>query len=208
MSIGAFRIAASRARLSRVLSLALFSAVLMAAQPSAAAEAGLRVDAGLFAALPTVLGTGQLLGPVMGARWDLDDWSFGLKARLGFTEENDLVWRLSHTELRVSLGAAHVWRIGRGAISLGASAGGLLIYESRLRHQADRLGAVGLVTEDSALASGPFAALDLGARVYFYDPLWMGVEGGPTVALVQVGDELQAKPGWMLGISFGYAFGR
>lgn len=182
--------------------------LLLAADPTVSPERGLRLDAGLFAALPTVLGTGQLLGPSLGARWDLDEWSLGFKARLGFAEENDLVWRLTHTELRLSLSAARVFRIGRGGLSLGVSGGGLLISESRLRHQADRLGSAGIVVSDAALAGGGFASLDLGARVYFYEPLWAEVEGGPTVALVRVDDELVFRPGWMLGLSFGYAFGK
>lgn len=187
-----------------MLNAAPLALLLLVASP----DEGLRLDAGLFAALPTALGSGQLLGPALGARWDLGPWSFGLKARLGFVEENDLVWQMSHTELRVSLGAAHVWRIGRGALSLGLSGGGLMIHESRLRHQAERLASAGLVTSDSALASGPFAGLDAAVRVYFYEPLWMSVEGGPTVALVRLEDQLRLRPGWILGISLGYAFGR
>lgn len=187
-----------------MLNAAPLALLLLASGP----DDGLRLDAGLFAALPTALGNGQLLGPSLGARWDLGAWAFAFKARLGFVEENDLVWQLSHTELRLSLGAARVWRFGRGALSLGLYGGGLMIAESRLRHQADRLAAAGLETQASALASAPFAGLEAALRAYFYDPLWLSVEGGPTVAWVQVEDQASLRPGWLLGISFGYAFGR
>jgi hypothetical protein len=178
--------------------------LLLAASPTD----GIHLDAGLFAALPSALGTGQLLGPSLGAFLELGDWALGSSFRLGFVEENDLVWQMSHTELRATVGGARAWHIGRGTFSLGLSAGVLFVHESRLRHQAARLASVGLPVEESSWATGPFASLDAAVRVYFYDPLWLGAEGGPTLALLRGEDELALRPGWWLGISFGYAFGR
>ena len=186
-----------------MLSAAACTLLLLGSTPKDA----LHLDAGLFAALPSALGTGQLIGPSLGVLWEIGAFGLNSNLRLGFVGENDLVWEVSHTELRASVGGLHAWHIGRGTISLGLSAGALFVHQSRLRHQSSRLAGAGLPVEESSWAVGPFASLDAAVRVYFYEPLWLGAEGGPTIALVRRDDELGLRPGWWLGITFGYAFG-
>jgi hypothetical protein len=163
-------------------------------------------DAGVFAASPIALGSGLLIGPSLGATWRPSAFGLGLCARFGSAEEGDLVWLVQHRELRVTARAEYGHRIGRGELSLAIGAGGFLLSEMRVRHQAERLAASGFTTETSASATGGIVLLEVAIRLHFIDKWAIGVEGGPEIAL-RADDSIRGVLGWTTGVSLVYLLG-
>lgn len=166
---------------------------------------GLRVEAGMFAALPTALGAGQLLGPSFTASWIEAGWSLGGRSRFGQVEESDPTWRVEHTELRLSALAERVFTLGRGELGLGLSVEGFVIKESRTRHQAARLESASFDAADGRLGAGGALSVELLVRLFLYDRWALGVRGGPRASLARVRDTPLLHPGWAAELSIGYA---
>jgi hypothetical protein len=163
------------------------------------------VEAGLFAATPSVLGTGQLLGPSVDLWFDMPI-RLGVRARLGTVGEDDPVWHIEHTELRVSALLALVHTIGRGEVSLGLSLGGVALHEVRTRHQAERLASAGLDPETTAWSIGPQGAIEAGVRVFVFEGFGVSIDGGPSLGVVPMSGGTATHVGFAAALSVAYAF--
>lgn len=162
---------------------------------------GLRLEGGVFGALPASLETGQVLGPSLTALWTRDILSLGLRARLGTVDEDATNHEVHHTELRFAALAGLRQRIGRGELGLDLSAGAVIVREDRLIHLAARYPNP---ERTEGWRTGPQIALDASVRLFVIEGWGLAIEGGPSLAFMP---DVALRVGWSGGISVVYAPG-
>lgn len=158
-------------------------------------------ELGAFAASPSALETGQLLGPSLAVRL-AGPLALGARLRLGRASENDLTWSVSHTELSLAATAALVAALGRGEVGVTLSAGPLVLHEARARHQALRLESAGLERETSAWSVGISGALEAGVRLFVFETFGVALGGGPRVDVL--GEDGAPRLGFSAGLAAFY----
>jgi hypothetical protein len=179
--------------------LALFVAILGTGQ-------GPIVDAGIFAGTPSILSTGQLVGPSVDAWFSTDVLRFGARGRVGLVGEDDQTFHIAHTELRAAALAALVHALGRGEVSVQLGLGGVALYEVRTRHQAERLTGSGIEAETRAWSLGPQASLEGALRLNVFEGFGVAVDGGPIVGRVGSALGTPIRVGLSASLSVSYAF--
>ncbi|MCC7383039.1 MAG: hypothetical protein IT384_14470 [Deltaproteobacteria bacterium] len=172
---------------------------------STPAAGGLELSAGVFAARPSALEVGQLLGPAVAACWHLRPWSLGLSAQLGMDAQSDPSWLVRHTELRLSLHLALLAAVGRGAIGGAVRAGGIGLFESRTRHDAARLEEAGLLSGSGGFGLGLVLGVDATIRLAFYERTSVVLDAGPSLLWTSVAGQIRTRLGWQGTVSVAYA---
>ena len=162
------------------------------AAPATATAAGWQVEAGLLAALPAALGTGLSTGVAAGAtRRGSVDW--GVRAAFSQATEYALAWAVKHSELRLRAAGMLQRDLGGGSVGLRFAAGVTLLYESRLRAQAARLGDAGVALNQTAWSALPGAELVLVLALPIVEPFGLTLGVGPTIHL----NGSALAPGWL-----------
>jgi hypothetical protein len=167
-----------------------------AAVTTTTAEGQRRVDVGLLAALPAALGTGLSGGVsagVLHAGW----LTWGLRASYSQATEYTTTWATTHHETRLRAVGVLQRAIGRASVGLRLGLGATLVYESRLRAQAARLGDAGTSLNTSAWAALPGADLEAFIALPIVAPFGLGLSAGPSAHWVQGG----VSPGWLVQLS-------
>lgn len=173
------------------------SAAQAQTQPEAPAGETIGGDAGVLVGMPAALGTGQTVGlnvglgtgDGVGGHW----LGWGLRASWSQAAEDSLGWAVTHNEIRLRMAGLLQGAAGRGTVFLRAAAGVTAVYESRLRHQANRLGDSASAAPTSAWAVLPGGELELGVRLRIAGDWGVAVSGGPGAHWVR-GDVV---PGWV-----------
>lgn len=157
--------------------------MLLAAWPSATlAGPAAHGSLGVSSALPALLETGMALG--VGAEvLTAGGLAWGLSTGLGAAGESNQTWRVEHLEWRLRLLGALQHRAGRGLFGLRIGAGFTLVGETRLRHQAARLGLPDEEAEVSALALVPAADLQVAIAVEVLAGWGLSFALGPSLHL-------------------------
>jgi len=161
-----------------MISALIILGLLASAEPARSTPA---VDAAVFAARPSLLGVGQLLGPSLTVSWLFDSLVLDARLRLGFASENDPSWRVLHSELHSTLQAGWIRRIGPGELSLRGGLGVVNLEESRTRHQSDRLAGSGLELSTHAWSVGSELSLEAGVRLLIWSGLSLVLDLGPNL---------------------------
>ena len=137
---------------------------------------------GVSSAMPVLLETGMALGA--GAEvLTAGGLAWGLSTSLGTAGESNQTWGVDHLEWRLRLLGALQHRAGRGLFGLRVGAGFTLVGETRLRHQAARLGLPDEEAEASALALVPGADLQVAIAVEVLGGWGVSFAVGPSFHL-------------------------
>lgn len=155
-----------------------------------------QLEAGVFAARPVVMSTGQVLGPAVRGGWALGLFELGVLAQLGWANEDDRAYQVVHQELRTLAQLRWTTVIGRGQLSLGLGAGTVHLLETRNRHQAERLSASGLSAQETGSTFGLLLAAEAGLDLSLVDPLGLILGAGPNLSRLA-----ETDGGWRLGWS-------
>ncbi len=151
-----------------------------------------RVDLGVFTALPAALGTGLSGGVgagVLHAGW----LTWGLRASYAQATEYTTTWATTHREFRLRAVGVLQRSLGRGAVGLRLGVGATLLYESRARAQAARLGDAGTGLDTSTWAALPGGELEAFVALPIVGPVGLGLSGGPSLHVFQG----SVTPGWL-----------
>lgn len=165
-----------------------------------------QLEAGVFAARPAVMSTGQVLGPTVRGGWSLGAFELGLLAQLGWANEDDRAYQVEHQELRGLAQLGWCTTFGRGQLRLGLGAGAVHLLETRSRHQAERLSASGLSDRESGSTFGVLFAAEAGLDLSLVDPLGMILGVGPNLAWLADTDGAW-RVGWSANLGLRVRFG-
>ncbi|MBX2813179.1 MAG: hypothetical protein KTR25_15290 [Myxococcales bacterium] len=134
------------------------------------------ISVGILSATPTSLPTGTLLGGSIDTRWILGTfWAVGLRADIASVAENDLVAVVQHLETRIWITSDVYTQIEIAEIGLRLSVGPSTVWETRTRHDAERL-SIDPTRRTRVFASGQLEAL---ARLPLINHLWVELAAGP-----------------------------
>ncbi len=137
------------------------------------------IDATIQLALPAAMPVGQAAGLSFG--WHSGDrFEYGVRLGAGWASESNLNWAVDHTELRARLGVGFRQRVGRGLVIARLLGGATALFESRARHQAQRLGDSAGELSTSAFAVLPAANAEFGVALPVAEGWGMTLMAGPT----------------------------
>ena len=164
-----------------------------------------QLGAGLLTALPAALGAGVVGGPGLSSGVAVDavhdgTWVWGARASWSSATEFTELWEVTHQEIRVRAVGGVQTQLGRARVGLHLGLGPTVLYESRLRAQAARLGDTGLALNESAWAVLPGADLQLALGLPIFvpfdavGPVGVTASVGPTAHVFQG----HAVIGWVL----------
>jgi hypothetical protein len=196
--VALFAIASVTATVTSTLTVTSTSAPLIADR------SGPVVEVGFFAATPAALGLGQLLGPEL-TGWLRGPWTIGARVGVGFASENDLDWSVNHIETRVAALAGYTHELGRARASLILSAGGVLVHEHRVRHQAQRMMNAGADADTRGWTNGVLASIEASLRLFVFGRYALTLHGGPDVRWLSDAPASAPRFGFIFGLAIGAA---
>jgi len=164
-----------------------------ASPPPAQLGAGAhQVDLGLALSPPVALEVGEMMALGAGYTRLGDRLNFGV--RLGYAQlgESNLLWRVTHRELRLSGVFGVCATVGRARLSLALGISAIGVRELRVRHQSGRLNERGdaLSTTSQMLAGEVLAEAEVALPIYAGFGLIF--RGGPVYRVVA--DSAQESP--------------
>lgn len=145
-----------------------------------------RLEAGLLTALPAALPVGLSTGVAAGVV-HAGTLTWGARASWSQATEYTETWAVTHQEIRLRALGILQHNLGRATIGLQLGLGATVLYESRLRAQAARLGDAGLALNQSAWSALPAADLQAAIALPVVDAFGLTLAGGPSVHLFQGG---------------------
>jgi hypothetical protein len=151
-----------------------------------------QVDLGLVMSPPVALEVGEMVAIGAGYTKLGERLNFGL--RLGYAQlgESNLLWRVTHQELRLSGLFGVRGTIGRARLSLGVGLSAVGVREVRLRHQSARLSESGdTLTLTSHLLAGE-VLVEAEVALPIYAGFGLILRGGPVYRVVA--DSPQESP--------------
>ena len=159
----------------------------------------LALEVGLAVAHPAALPVGLSRGLGVGVERG-STWTWGARASWATATEASQAWLVTHRDLRVRVTGGVQHRAGRGTLGVRLGAGGVLVHETRTRHQGARAGLSGDDLEMSALALLPAASLEVVVGLHVRGPWMLALSGGPALAL----EDGTAHAGWIAEVGLGW----
>lgn len=150
------------------------------------------VEFGLTTGLPAALGTGLSSGIVVGAQ-HAGTLTWGMRAAYTQATEYTTIWAVTHREIHLRVVGGLQAALGRGSVGVRLGAGATVLYESRARAQAARLGDAATGLDTSAWSLLPGAELEAFVALPIVAGVGLGLSAGPSLHLFQG----SVTPGWL-----------
>jgi len=131
----------------------------------------------------------------------------GLQGGAAFSELANRYWQLSHLQGVMAVGLGLSYRHGAGSLSLQVGGGLQAVYETRTRHQSERLALAEISgVEGSGWTLGPFGFSELGIALQLFPSLFATISGGVNATRQTVAGEPSLVWGWHQKLGVAYAF--
>lgn len=162
------------------------------------------LDAFVWSTSPVALDSGLPLGGGLSLLRRVGDRGLFLGARVGLAESSlsTAVWNLTHVHALGALCSGAERRAGKGLFRVQVELGAMVVRQLGERQQIQRLSNAGLSDlKRGGWSSGPFAAAEIGAGVYFLDSWRAFVSLGPGVTVQKVAGARATR--WLLTSALG-----